>query len=96
MAKATASEQLVKLAQTLAKNVPEQAKLLSEALDLLKKDAIATLRAEREQINAALADLGYEEAPPRRGRGRRGPMSEETRAKMRAAWERRRASQAGK
>ncbi len=96
MAKATGPEQLVKLAQSLAKNVPEQAKILSEALELLKSDAIATLRAERAEIDAALADLGYEEAPPKRGRGRRGPMSDETRAKMRAAWERRRASQGGK
>jgi len=92
VAKQTAPEQIVALAQSLKKSVPEQAALLQEALNWLKNDAIQALLTQRQQIDEALLELGHTAPEPGKRRGRRGPMSPETREKMRKAWERRKAA----
>lgn len=92
MAKQTAAEQIVQLAQTLKKTLPEQASLLQESLDTLKSDAVQALLAERSQLDETLEGLGYTAPEPGKRRGRRGPMSQETKEKMRLAWQKRKAA----
>ena len=53
-----------------------------------RQSAISDLLAKRADIDKQLEALGYEESKTKR-RGRRGPMSEATREKMRLAWKRR-------
>jgi hypothetical protein len=59
-----------------------------------KQAAIDELLAKKADIEAQLVDLGYSESGRSSRRGRRGPVSEETRQKMRDAWRRRK--EAGK
>lgn len=54
-----------------------------------RQSAINDLLNKRAEIDKQLEALGYEEQEPKKRRGRRGPMSEATREKMRLAWKRR-------
>ncbi len=54
-----------------------------------RQSAINDLLNKRGEIDKQLEALGYEEEEPKKRRGRRGPMSEATREKMRMAWKRR-------
>lgn len=54
-----------------------------------RQAAINDLLNKRMEIDKQLEALGFEEDGPRKRRGRRGPMSEATREKMRLAWKRR-------
>jgi hypothetical protein len=54
-----------------------------------RQAAINDLLNKRMEIDKQLEALGHEDDGARRRRGRRGPMSEATREKMRMAWKRR-------
>ena len=54
-----------------------------------RQAAIGDLLAKRADIDKQLEALGYDETKTAKRRGRRGPMSEATREKMRMAWKRR-------
>jgi hypothetical protein len=54
-----------------------------------RQAAISDLLAKRAEIDKQLEALGHEETAAPKRRGRRGPMSEATREKMRLAWKRR-------
>lgn len=55
-----------------------------------RQAAITDLLNKRSEIDKQLEALGYEEeGGTKKRRGRRGPMSEATREKMRLAWKRR-------
>lgn len=58
-----------------------------------RQAAIGDLLAKRAEIDKQLEALGHEEAAVAKRRGRRGPMSEATREKMRLAWKRRKEAQ---
>jgi hypothetical protein len=58
-----------------------------------RQAAISDLLTKRAEIDKQLEALGYEEAAVAKRRGRRGPMSEATREKMRLAWKRRKEAQ---
>ncbi len=60
-----------------------------------RQAAINDLLAKRSEIDKQLEALGYDENAKVKRRGRRGPMSEETREKMRLAWKRRKEKEAG-
>lgn len=94
MAKPNLSDQVLEFLKTLKKNIStaESAAILQETLDNLKSSAIAELLQERQQVDALLADLGYEAPAADKRRGRRGPMSAETKEKMRQAWQKRKAA----
>lgn len=51
--------------------------------------AINDLLNKRAEIDKQLEALGFEDDGGKKRRGRRGPMSEATREKMRLAWKRR-------
>ena len=54
-----------------------------------RQAAINDLLVKRAEIDKQLEALGYDESTKVKRRGRRGPMSEATREKMRLAWKRR-------
>lgn len=59
-----------------------------------RQAAINDLLAKRSEIDNQLEALGYDESAKVKRRGRRGPMSEATREKMRLAWKRRKEKEA--